>query len=49
MLNDICTYAFVQIFLVADVIYSFLVHQYDIFHGLPRVDKDGNYLRLKLE
>lgn len=30
-----------QIFLVADVIYSFLVHRYDLRHGLPRLDKTG--------
>ncbi len=28
--------------LVADVIYSFLVHRYDLQNGLPRIDKEGN-------
>ena len=28
----------VQVFLVSDVMYSFLVHKYDLCHGLPRVD-----------
>ena len=37
-----------QIFLVSDIIYSFLVHRYDLQHGLPRVDAEGKPLRLKL-
>lgn len=37
-----------QTFLVADVIYSFLVYQYDLRHGLPRVDKEGKPILLKL-
>ena len=39
---------FVQVFLLADVIYSFLVHQYDLHHGLPRVDENGTPIKLKL-
>ncbi len=37
-----------QIFLVADVMYSFLVHQYDLKHGLPRLDQLGKPVKLKL-
>ncbi|XP_064393288.1 phosphatidylinositol glycan anchor biosynthesis class U protein-like [Halichondria panicea] len=42
------TYSLAQIFLVADVIYSFLVHQYDLKHGLPRLDQLGKPVKLKL-
>ena len=38
----------VQVFLVSDVMYSFLVHRYDLCHGLPRVDSAGNTLALVL-
>ena len=37
-----------QVFLLADVIYSFLVHQYDLHHGLPRVNENGTPVKLKL-
>ncbi len=36
-----------QIFLVADVMYSFLV-QYNLKHGLPRLDQLGKPVKLKL-
>ena len=39
---------FLQVFLLADVMYSFLVHQYDLYHGLPRVDDSGTPVKLKL-
>lgn len=42
------TYSLAQIFLVADVIYSFMVYQYDLKHGLPRVDSHGRAVQLKL-
>ena len=44
----LCLVLSLQVFLVADVIYSFLVYRYDLLHGLPRVDKDNNTIPLKL-
>ena len=37
-----------QVFLVSDVMYSFLVHKYDLCHGLPRVDSHGHTIALAL-
>ena len=37
-----------QVFLVSDVMYSFLVHRYDLTHGLPRVDSTGQTIALAL-
>ena len=37
-----------QVFLVSDVMYSFLVHRYDLCHGLPRVDSHGHTIALAL-
>ena len=37
-----------QIFLLADVMYSFLVHKYDLKNGLPRLTKDGKPMALRL-
>ena len=37
-----------QVFLISDTIYAFLVYNYDLLHGLPRVDKDGKPIKLKL-
>ena len=38
----------VQVFLVSDVMYSFLVHRYNLCHGLPRVDSSGQTIALAL-
>ena len=41
-------YNLAQIFLITDVIYAFVAHQYDLQHGLPRLDKQGNPVKLAL-
>eukprot|EP00731_Ephydatia_muelleri_P026541 Em0018g641a len=41
-------YCLAQVFLISDTIYAFLVYNYDLLHGLPRVDKDGKPIKLKL-
>ncbi|CAI8016035.1 Phosphatidylinositol glycan anchor biosynthesis class U protein [Geodia barretti] len=41
-------YSLAQVFLVSDVMYSFLVHRYDLCHGLPRVDSHGHTIALAL-
>ena len=47
-LFDLQILSFLQIFLVSDLIHSELVYQYDLKHGWPRVDKEGNHIKLKL-
>ena len=47
-LTDTCAHFGTQVFLVSDAIYAFLVYNYDLLHGLPRVDKDGKPMKLKL-
>ena len=41
-------YNLAQIFLVTDVMYAFMAHQYDLLHGLPRLDKQGKPVKLTL-
>ena len=41
-------YNLAQIFLVTDVMYAFAAHQYDLLHGLPRLDKQGKPVKLTL-
>ena len=43
------TYSLAQIFLLLDVIHSFLLHQYDLYNGLPRLDSNGKPIYLKLD
>jgi phosphatidylinositol glycan class U len=41
-------YSLAQIFLVSDLAYSQLIYLYDLQHGWPRVDKNGQTIKLKL-
>lgn len=43
------TYNIAQIFLLLDVVNSYLTYQYDLKHGLPRLDKQGKPVLLRLQ
>lgn len=43
------TYSLTQIFFLLDVVHAFLSHQYDLKHGLPRLDKQDKPVQLKLK
>lgn len=46
--NVTCVTFCLQIFLISDVIHAYLLYCYDLKHGWPRVDRDGNQVKLKL-
>lgn len=43
------TYNMAQVFLLLDMVNSFMSYQYDLKHGLPRVDEDGKPIMLRLQ
>ena len=42
-------YCLAQNFLLIDTINAFLTHQYDLKHGLPRLDQQGRPVKLRLQ
>ena len=43
------TYNIAQVFLLLDMVNSYMSYQYDLQHGLPRLDKQGKPVLLKLQ